>query len=73
MDGRTLTGAGGIILIITLGVIGLSTAVEQYITNPADGASIGAIFAISAIALLFITVLTIIGTRSREWLANPYW
>ncbi|GAB7017699.1 hypothetical protein [Halostagnicola bangensis] len=75
MNYRTSTAVLGILAIASLVVVAIASFVDSFALE-ATGATehlLAPVLGSLAVAALVVLGLAILGSRSRRWLANPYW
>lgn len=71
---RSIPGSVGLLgalTVVLLAVLGVWSFVDSTLIGSGD--YLAPILGVLAVVVVVVGALVVLGARSREWLANPYW
>lgn len=73
MDGRSIAGLLGSLVVVALAVGGATTFTRNFLVAVSPGAQVGGTVAMVAVVVAVVGGLSVLGGKSRRWRENPYW
>ena len=78
MEEQTITrsipgsvGLLGVLTVVALAVLGIWSFVDSYLIGSTD--YLAPTLGVLAVAIVTVGALSVLGARSKRWLAGPYW